>query len=155
VLAPVGVISFYSINRSWTSWRDLWVMWGAWFLGIVILSAIRDALPWGLIPATATGLFFALGLRQLPRRIPKLREERIKSVPPLHHIAIEIGQLVFAGAGAIFIGVIPSLLPIGIFLIFLACALVGLETLSRLRSRRWWDLGQRIEQLENPGDTQE
>jgi hypothetical protein len=45
VLAPVGVISFHYVNNGWTSWRDLCVMWGAWFLGIVIISGIRGALP--------------------------------------------------------------------------------------------------------------
>jgi hypothetical protein len=73
-------------------------------------------------------------------------------VPPRHHVAIEIGQLVFAFLGLISTVVLAVPLFIGFSLVVLSSVLVGVEALSRLRSRRFSELVERIEELEDPGE---
>lgn len=135
--AACGLAALLLASRGWTRWRDLLMMWATVFLGIVVLSAARDALPWGLAPASAVALFFALFLRQVPRTIPPPNRERIRSLPPRNHKLLEFLQLAAAGIGGGILTVGESSVPIsGILLTAASYLLVALELISRLSSRR-------------------
>ena len=113
------------------------MMWTYWFAGIALLSWARDALPWGLIPAFPIALFFALCLRQIPRRIPPPDQERIRSIPPSHHRVLEMMQLLTAGVGGVWLFLGEEELPIpGLVFTVLAYLLVGVEAASRLAWKR-------------------
>ena|ERR671935_105583 len=130
------VVAYLLIDRGWTSWRDLALMWLTIFLGITALSAARDGLPWGLAPAFATALFFSLFQRQATRTIPPPERERIRSVPPRNHKLLEIAQLGTAGIAAVVLTIGESSAPVGGYLLMVvAYALVGVETLARISSR--------------------
>jgi hypothetical protein len=112
------------------------LLWLAWFVGIISLSAARDGLPWGLAPASSVALFFALFLRQVPRKVPPPGEERIRSVPPRYHKALEIAQLASAASSAVILTLGESDLPtIGLVLASLAYVLVAVEVVSRMSSK--------------------
>lgn len=134
--AGCALVIYRFIDRGWSSWRDLGVMWILCFTAIVLVATARDALRWGLVSAPAVALFFSLLLRQVPRRIPPPETERIKSSPPRNHAILEMLQIATAGVSSVILLLDASSVPTpGIVFAAVSYALVVAEALSRLSRR--------------------